>query len=502
MSSFDRGDKLPPAGPGIPLFWIARNGFCSAARIYPSDESLHWRLTAENVACTISFRFVDGVSPIRCADKVTRSGLTTFSAAGFPQKRDQRRGYETASRKLVRPRPRKFDELSVYQARLDGRLVNSRNRYRLIDLFAGAGGMTLGFTKSLGHAFLPVWANDFNDSAVETYIRNFGSHATSGDIVDVLTQRGFHVPTADVVIGGPPCQGFSLLNKQRDGDERKQLWRPFLDVVQRSKARVFVMENVPQLLGSFEHGEILERARSMNFSVAYAKLLSADYGVPQTRSRAFIIGCKFADPTVAFPPKRTHFGNNNGKKHLAFDDENFLLENGYVPDAVPWKTVRDAIGDLPRPRGTEIRDETPPLNLHFGRNPTPLSRKRYRAIPREGMNRIDLRDLAPELTPGCWIRKKSGGTDLFGRLWWNRPAFTVRTEFFKPEKGRYLHPKQHRPITHREAARFQSFPDSFVFSGSKIEIAKQIGNAVPPALAARIADSVYALLIGDKRKRG
>ena len=115
------------------------------------------------------------------------------------------------------------------------------------------------------------------------------------------------------------------------------------------------------------------------------------------------------------------------------------------------------------------------------------------------MNRFDLQERAPELTPGCWIRKKTGGTDLFGRLWWDRPAFTIRTEFFKPEKGRYLHPRQHRPITHREAARLQSFPDDFVFKGSKIEIAKQIGNAVPPVLAARVADIVYVLLMMGNR---
>ena len=127
-----------------------------------------------------------------------------------------------------------------------------------------------------------------------------------------------------------------------------------------------------------------------------------------------------------------------------------------------------------------------------------MSMARYRAIPEEGMNRFDLQKRAPELTPGCWIRKTSGGTDLFGRLWWDRPAFTIRTEFFKPEKGRYLHPKQHRPITHREAARLQSFPDHFVFTGSKIEIARQIGNAVPPGLAARVADVVYMLLTMDR----
>ncbi len=113
------------------------------------------------------------------------------------------------------------------------------------------------------------------------------------------------------------------------------------------------------------------------------------------------------------------------------------------------------------------------------------------------MNRFDLQRLAPDITPECWIKKTSGGTDLFGRLWWNRPAFTIRTEFFKPEKGRYLHPSQHRPITHREAARFQTFPDTFRFCGNKIDIARQIGNAVPPLLAAKIAECVYNLLVSQ-----
>ena len=157
---------------------------------------------------------------------------------------------------------------------------------------------------------------------------------------------------------------------------------------------------------------------------------------------------------------------------------------------MPYISVRDAIANLPEPEGTQIRDEEPPLDIHFGRNPTELSRKRYRVIPEEGMNRFDLQRLAPELTPACWIRKKSGGTDLFGRLWWDRPSVTIRTEFFKPEKGRYLHPVQHRPITHREAARIQSFPDKFKFSGSKIEMARQIGNAVPPTLGKHVASSV------------
>ncbi len=382
------------------------------------------------------------------------------------------------------------EEQRTYELRTDGKPARKRKRFRLVDAFSGAGGMTLGFSKRFGHAFDSVWANDFNNYCVETYNTNFGEHCLSGDIVDILNDPSVKVPEADVVIGGPPCQGFSLLNKNRQGDPRKQLWRPYFEIVKRSGAKVFAMENVPQLLGSFEHGEIIGIAEAMGFKVWGGVLCAADYGVPQTRRRAFIVGCKLFDPALLFPPRKTHFNPiNNGKQlSIPFDPINFLLE------PQEWKTVGDAIEDLSPPEGTAIRSVPPPLDLHFGRNPTELSRQRYRAIPNEGMNRFDLQRIVPKLTPKCWIRKKSGGTDLFGRLWWGRPAFTIRTEFYKPEKGRYLHPQQHRPITHREAARLQSFPDEFIFKGTKIEIAKQIGNAVPPLLAARVADLVYMLL--------
>ncbi|MFH1139877.1 MAG: DNA cytosine methyltransferase [Pseudomonadota bacterium] len=369
------------------------------------------------------------------------------------------------------------------------RKVSRGPAYKMIDLFCGAGGMTLGFSEAFHHSFKPVWANDLNLHAVGTYNINFENHCILGDIVDILNDGKTKIPRADVVIGGPPCQGFSLLNKNRDGDSRKQLWIPFLEIVDRSEASIFVMENVPQLLGSPEFLQLVDKAREYGFKIVAAKLSAADYGVSQLRQRAFIVGCKFLDPSEVFPPPRTHFNPTNGFQYR------LSLDRKYVPKPSPWVALKDVIGDLPlKPVGTEIRDVPPPLDLHFGRNPTPLSMKRYEAIPNEGMNRFDLQAMAPDLTPDCWIRKKTGGTDLFGRLWWDRPAFTIRTEFYKPEKGRYLHPQEHRPITHREAARIQSFPDSFRFVGAKIEIARQIGNAVPPLLAARVADCVESLL--------
>lgn len=348
---------------------------------------------------------------------------------------------------------------------------------RLIDLFCGAGGLTLGFTRSDRARYTPVWANDLNRHAAATYGANFGPHCTTADLAELLDDGAFDVPPADVVIGGPPCQGFSLLNKQRQGDGRRELWQPYMDVVERSGARAFVMENVVQLLGSHELERIRARASKLGFRVWSGKLCAADYGVPQRRWRAFVVGSREVDPHAALPPAPTHAGPEVQQSSLR-----------------PWRTVRDAVSDLPPPVGTAIRDEPGPLDLHFGRNPTEKSRRRYRAIPDEGMNRFDLQERAPELTPDCWIRKKTGGTDLFGRLWWDRPAFTIRTEFFKPEKGRYLHPEQHRPLTHREAARLQSFPDDFRFVGSKTEIARQIGNAVPPLLGRAVADALAELL--------
>lgn len=348
------------------------------------------------------------------------------------------------------------EEERVYEYRTEGKLARKSKGFRLIDVFAGAGGMTLGFSRCFGHVFESVWANDFDDSCVETYNANFGNHCIPGDIVKILAHRNTHIPEADVVIGGPPCQGFSLLNKNRDGDPRKQLWRQYFEVLRRSDAKVFVMENVPQLLGSFEHGEIMGTAEAMGFKVWGAILCAADYGVAQTRRRAFIVGCKFFEPRLLFPPRKTHFNPSKNGGQISFSHTD---NNNYFSEASKWQTVRDVIADLPPPIGTGIRSEQPPLDLHFGRTPTHMSLSRYKAIPDEGMNRFDLQRRALRLTPACWIRKKSGGTDLFGRLWWDRPAFTIRTEFFKPEKGRYLHPQQHRPITHREAARLQSFPN-------------------------------------------
>lgn len=361
-------------------------------------------------------------------------------------------------------------------------------RYRLIDLFCGCGGMTLGFITT--GRFASIFANDCNESAVESYTSNFDSsseHSYTGDIMALVINSDFKFPKADVVIGGPPCQGFSLLNKKRQGDPRRALWFQFMLVVDKCNAKIIVMENVRQLLTSPELIQIEQTLHDFGFHHVEAKvLLAADYGVAEKRYRSIIMASRIGPISL---PRPIYF-NPKQISHLK-EQSDFFSKRCLRP----WRTVRDVIGDLPSPEGTVIRDDPPPLDLHFGRNPTAMSIERYKAIP-PGGNRFDLQRNRPDITPGCWIRKKSGGTDLMGRLWWDRPSVTIRTEFFKPEKGRYLHPDQNRPITHREAARIQSFPDSFKFRGSKVEIARQIGNAVPPLMAEAIAKQVLACLEG------
>jgi len=369
----------------------------------------------------------------------------------------------------------------------DNTTIGSLKKYRLIDLFSGCGGMTRGFMDT--GRFESVFANDFNNFAVESYRANFdseGAHTVLGDIVELLDNHSHTIPSADIVIGGPPCQGFSLLNKKRQGDPRRSLWFQFMRVVELSGARVVVMENVRQLLTSPECEEILATLTALGFKYIQKRVLNAaNYGVPEMRFRTIIVAAKENHISLPYP------SHCDPAKRLDLE-LNFL--GTVLP--LPWNNVKSAIGDLSKPVGTEIRKSSPPLNLHFGRNPRPESVERYLAVP-PGGNRFDLQRNRPDITPDCWLNKPSGSTDLFGRLWWDRPSVTIRTEFFKPEKGRYLHPDQHRPITHREAARIQSFSDDFIFKGSKIEVAKQIGNAVPPLLAQAIGLEVIRSLEGQ-----
>jgi DNA (cytosine-5)-methyltransferase 1 len=347
-------------------------------------------------------------------------------------------------------------------------------RYTLMDLFSGCGGMTRGFVDT--GRFKPVFAVDEDRDAVQTYTANFGrAHAIAARIEDVT-----EFPLVDVVVGGPPCQGFSPLNRRGVGLERRRLWRQYIRALAASKPSAFVMENVPQLLESREYGSFRRSAEELGFHVEGRVLNAADFGVPQNRKRAFVVGVRDDDPSW---PTETHG-----------DPDELPI------DRTPWLTFRDAVGGLSvRPDG---------FNWHRPRRPKPTSLVRYRAVPRDGGNRFQMqenleRQQRGDLVLPCFRRKPTGTTDVFGRLWWDRPAVTIRTEFYKPEKGRYLHPTAHRPITVREAARCMAFADSFRFpeEQSMTSVARQIGNAVPPLLARRIAETVADVLDARSRRR-
>ncbi|MBW7992251.1 MAG: DNA cytosine methyltransferase [Planctomycetes bacterium] len=334
-----------------------------------------------------------------------------------------------------------------------------------IDIFAGCGGLSFGLKKA---GFQNLLAVEWDVSCCETFKENISPRVLQCAIQEVDT-----FPSCDILVGGPPCQGFSNLGERVPNDPRRQLWLHFLRAVRDANPLIFIMENVPPLLKSAEYQEIYKQARKLDYDVEDRILNAADYGTPQRRKRAFVIGSRIGKPAF---PKPTHRN----------PDESPTFEN---KDLSVWKTVRDAIGDL-----SPIPDEK---NWHIGRNPTEKSLRRYSYIPLGG-NRWDL---PIELMPECWKRKTKGGTDLFGRLWWDKPSVTIRTEFYKPEKGRYLHPVENRPITHREAARLQGFDDDFKFIGKRIEVGIQIGNSVPPPLAYQIGLAVIKEIRKSKRKK-
>lgn len=339
-------------------------------------------------------------------------------------------------------------------------------KLRVIDLFAGCGGLSAGF-EATGR-FTPVAAVESDVQAAATYAHNLGDHVFVGDIADWAEGS---MPRADVVIGGPPCQGFSALGRRDPNDPRNKLWRHYVDVLVRVRPAFFVIENVPQFLRSIEftslQRETSTRGRLASYELEPFVLNAADYGVPQARKRAVVVGRRRELSPVGAPPQSTR---------------------RVLRDTFPaWLDTRVDVHDIPS--GTiEFRGQVMPgpfklPELHFTRLVPVLSLARYRAIP-PGGSRFDLPD---ELqTPG-WRKHTRGAGDVMGRLSWDKPAVTMRTEFFKPEKGRFLHPTEHRPITHAEAALIQGFPETFAWCGTKASMARQIGNAVPVPLAQAIA---------------
>lgn len=346
-------------------------------------------------------------------------------------------------------------------------------KLRVIDLFAGCGGLSAGFDAS--GRYTAIAAVESDHQAAATYAHNLGDHVFLGDIADWA--RG-SMPAAEVVVGGPPCQGFSALGRRDPNDPRNKLWRHYVQVLNRVRPAFFVIENVPQFLRSSEFDSLQREASHHGVLASYRLesfvLNSANYGAPQARKRGVVVGRRRELPPVGPPPE---------------------TERRVLLDAFPaWLDARVEATDLPS-RSIEFRGRSMPgpfklPDLHFTRPVTPLSLARYSAIPPGGA-RFHLPD---ELqTPG-WRKHTSGAGDVMGRLSWDKPAVTIRTEFFKPEKGRFLHPSEHRPLTHAEAALIQGFSESFAWCGTKAAIARQIGNAVPVPLAQAVAEHLATFI--------
>ncbi|MFJ9976466.1 DNA cytosine methyltransferase [Streptomyces cyaneofuscatus] len=435
----------------------------------------------------------------------------------------------------------------------------------VLDLFSGCGGFTQGFhefrpegvPEDAGPYFRSVAAVEHDASAAATYAVNFGAGRRHRNIPAARVHLGniedwtpaADERDADVVVGGPPCQGFSALNRNKKGVERNRLWEEYVRVVEEIKPKIFVIENVDRFLKSDEFQNLLKEVGAGGRLAEYRLvdppghvpsdseerkikrylLNAADYEAVQARRRAIVIGVRkdvengrtmaYPEPTRTRPPRRA--------TPQALD----VLER-----ALPyWRAVDEVFDETRRwePLGTELPESKAYIedvnirvlgvfttqHLHFGRNPEPLSRARYKAIP-PGGNRKNLREkwftadeagniqiFDEEKPPGVktsvfylstesWDNHNSGSGDVMGRLRLGEPSVTIRTEFFKPEKGRYLHPTDARPITHYEAARIQGFPRDFKWCGSKTDIARQIGNAVPIPLGKAIASAIHAFLRG------
>jgi DNA (cytosine-5)-methyltransferase 1 len=342
----------------------------------------------------------------------------------------------------------------------------------VLDLFSGAGGLSAGLHESSAR-YSTVAAVEMDRSAAATFDANFGSGKTfAGSIQDWL-QQGELPRNIDVVIGGPPCQGFSTLGKQDQFDERNSLWEHYAATIVWAQPKYFVVENVAAFSKSRQFEDFKEATSRggllEDYAFEFAVLNSADYGAAQARKRAVLIGHQ---RDLDFPglPAPTHVQN-----HLD------------VRSAIGHLPSDTSSNELPLNRSIEIDGKSYPgffeaHELHLGRNYTKLSLDRFSHIPAGG-NRFDL---PHELKARCWQDHTSGSGDVMGRLHWDRPSVTIRTEFFKPEKGRYLHPVADRAITHYEAALLQGFPSHYRFIGSKTSIARQIGNAVPLPLGAAI----------------
>jgi len=347
------------------------------------------------------------------------------------------------------------------------------NKLRVVDLFCGAGGFSFGFHKE---GFDIIFANDNWKSAVKTYKYNFPNVPFYEDDISTLNKekiKEFNLKSADIVIGGPPCQGFSSCGTRKACDERNYLIMEFARVVSIIKPKLFIMENVKGLLSMKTTKKTLFtdeliKALKDSYNIDIHLLKAHFYGVPQKRERVFIIGVR-KDINKDFKmPKPIFDGEDNpfiSVKEALFDLPNKSSVNGeleYPKELNRYtKIIRDNAKYI-------FNHELPTHNNEVLR--------RMELIPQGG----NWRDIPPEIRPG------GNHSNLYRRLEEDKPSITIK----HPIKSMIIHPIYNRCLSPRESARLQSFFDSFIFQDTKTSQYQQIANAVPPLLSLAIAKEV------------
>jgi DNA (cytosine-5)-methyltransferase 1 len=361
-----------------------------------------------------------------------------------------------------------------------------KNKFKVIGLFAGCGGLDFGFKQS---GYNLIWANDILKDACETYKMNIGNHIVNGDITKIDFNS---IPVADIIVGGPPCQGFSGIGKRDPDDIRSNLVFTYLNVISKIRPKIFLFENVTGIKSSKAKDgtnifDNLKRAfKDLDYNVNVFTLNAADYGVPQKRKRVFVVGNNLGLEITS--PPQTHFENStDGKK---------------------WVTSSDAIGDLAQPtlKGDVGYNDKPKsdfqklMRLNSTKTTTHFipyassTDKQIIKYVKPGGNYMDVPDEFS--TKRIMYFKSTGGrTTTYGRLDPNKPNYTLNTHFNRPNIGCNIHYSEDRMITVREGLRFQSFPDNFdVYSSTKRNYYVQVGNAVPPLLSKAWADHLLNIL--------
>ncbi|EOD9420270.1 DNA cytosine methyltransferase [Vibrio campbellii] len=384
---------------------------------------------------------------------------------------------------------------------------------KAIDLFAGAGGFTLSAIDAGVNVLAAV---EFDRVAANTYKKNFidkmghnidlRAGAGEGDInnVDPAELRkslGLKQGELDLILGGPPCQGFSThrINNAGVDDPRNELLFRYFEFVEAFQPKMFLVENVAGLLWK-RHSKYLDKflglAESKGYRILHKGLLNAvDYGVPQNRKRVFILGVRNDQnwEGVGFPPKPTHFSLKSGKTpewktaSIVFEK---IPEETYKKYWVDYfkdregKSLSETISTLRTLESGKPLKENDPCNIHM--RPTLKMEKRFIDTPLNGSRE----DAGDKHRLQCHSNGYKGHKDVYGRILVHKPSNTITTGCNNPSKGRFVHPWLNHGITLRHAARLQTFPDWFDFTGSTTDQAKQIGNAVPPKLGKILIESI------------